>query len=173
MRDPDAPDPANGYTLASVVLHWIGALAVIAGIVSLWTAYHVSVGLCIALILIVRVIVRFHAGFPRVGDWPIALSLVSRLSMITLLLAMMALAISGPLMPMAGGTPYQVFGFQIGTVSWDGNGPLLSFLDTVHTIAAWALYGALALHLLFALRALNDRSDGVLRRIMRPLSKAR
>ncbi len=144
-------DPAANYSLISVILHWLGAIAVVALFLtheSNWVWLHVSVGLLLAIPLLARVLHRFTRGFPRPVDQHPALNLLSRLVMIGMLLAILVTTLTGILMPFFAGEPYLVFDFVNWRAPYGGNPLVNELLEETHDFAGHAIVPLFILHLI-------------------------
>lgn len=169
QRDISKPDPFYAYNGLSIVLHWVTVLMIIALAFSAG-GLHLSLGLLFAIVLLWRAVRRWGNGFPRVSDQPLVLNFIERLAKITILVAMIVLALTGVILPLMQATPYTLFGLA----SWQ---PPLVFNETgaallraVHDFAAWSLYGAIAVHLIAAVKHMVTIKDGIILRIVKPVS---
>lgn len=169
-------DRYGGYRAISIVNHWLTVLVVplmaITAYVGAFTL-HVSLGLLIAVPLLLRVGWRFASGFARVPPQHIALNFVFRLTIIALLVSMGLLALTGILMPFAQGSPYVLFGFVLLSSLADGYPMVTSVFQTIHALSAKVLYVSIAIHLLAALKHWFDAGRMLLRRIVIPVANGK
>jgi cytochrome b561 len=176
----------NGYGWLSIGLHWFAAIAVIVMLVTGFRAdfagdagdratrsalmgLHVSFGASVALILLARVFASYAQTRPTPPEQAPILKFLSSATHQVLLLAILIQIISGPLAVWSGGRAINVFDvFAIPSPFAERNEGVHEFAELLHGIGRWALVGAIALHVLGALKhAMIDR-DGVLKRMLAP-----
>lgn len=179
----------TSYGWLSIILHWLAAIAVFVMLVTGFQAdfagdagdratrsalmgLHTSFGASIALILLARVFASYAQPRPTPPEQAPALKFLSSATHQVLLLAILLQVISGPLAVWSGGRAINVFDvFSIPGPFAERNQGVHEFAELLHGIGRWTLVGAIALHVLGALKhALVDR-DGVLQRMLAP-SKA-
>lgn len=167
-RDMSKPDPFYGYAGLSVMLHWVTALIVLTMALS-GGVFHLSVGLLLGAVLVWRVVWRWSRGFPRVSDQPIIINVIERLAKIIILASLMLLAFSGFLLPLVEAAPYTVFDIITWQSPLEFNALASTIVRSIHAYAAWALYAAIGVHLLAAVKHIITSKDGVLLRIVKPV----
>jgi cytochrome b561 len=130
-------------------------------------ALHISIGVIAIVFIVGRIIWRMTQGSPPKGNESPLLNVVAVAVQWGLLLALLVLAVSGPMLAWSAGQPIRVFDwFAIPS-------PGIPFairrtVQIVHSLAANALVPLVGLHILGALKhAFIDR-DGVLRRMLVP-----
>jgi cytochrome b561 len=172
------------YGWASIALHWLVVIAVIAmfslGLLAesageagnrdlrrLYMDAHIGLGAFVALLVFVRVGWSLSQPKPPPLGNPGLLNLVARLTHYALLLGLLVLVISGPLAVWSGARPINVFGwFAIPSPFAERNQGLQEAAETAHGIGRFILWGAVPLHILGTLkRAIIDR-DGTLARML-------
>ncbi|WP_306117969.1 MULTISPECIES: cytochrome b/b6 domain-containing protein [unclassified Roseitalea] len=173
---PLRADRHGGYNRISVALHWLAALAMIVltflvGIEAIET--HVRLGMIVAPLLVLHAIRRLLRGFPRPADEPALASLLARLTMIALLIAVPVLAMTGLALPAARGVPYTLFGAALPALPWSGDRALAALLGWVHLAAAATAFLALIAHLLVALSYSLRGLRSVIARIGTPVDRGR
>lgn len=172
LRASGAPDLWFGYGRLSLALHWLTLIAVVA-LVLVPRSMHATIGIWIALPLVWRVTRRFARGFPRVPDQPVLLNLTFRLAMITLLVALLSLAVTGTLLWFIA-LDVQRPAFLAAIQAWLAGNPAIA--ETVRQVHFWSWQAGLvgfALHMLAAVKHIITAKDGVLRRIVKPVRGAR
>lgn len=176
----------SGYGWLSIGLHWLAAIAIIIMIVtgfradwagdagdraarSMLMGWHISLGATFALILLARVFASYAQPRPTAPEQAPALKFLSNATHQVLLLAILLQVISGPLAVWSGGRAINVFDiFSIPTPFAERNQGVHEIAELLHGIGRWALVGAIALHVVGALKhAIIDR-DGVVARMLRP-----
>jgi len=170
------------YGLVHVLLHWLTAVAVIGlfalGIWMVDLAYydsfynrapmiHKSVGMLLIGLVLFRIVWRLVNGVPGAEPgipwWEARLAHFAHLLIYALLIAIL---ISGYLIPTARGAPISVFGwFQIPALP-----ALVDNQETIagwwHRILAWGLMGLVAIHATAALKHHFFNRDNTLRRML-------
>lgn len=177
-------DRRDGYGLVSISLHWI----VFAFVVFLFVSgqmtedlspltadgraqrvLHASVGMLAIVFVVARFAWRWWQGpLADKGHGPKSLALLSMLVQWGLLIAILALIVTGPLQVWSGGRAIQVFDWfalasPLPRIEWLHEG-----LEEVHEIAANALLPLVGLHVLGALKHLVIDRDGIFQRMFRP-----
>lgn len=165
-------DRFTGYRLGSVVSHWLGAFLVVA----LYVNYgadaapaHVGLGLVATPFLLARVRSRFARGFPRIGDHSTAVNFATRLVMVLLLLCIVALVVTGLLLPALKAETYDVFGWFSFSLPLPSMPSAAAFMEAVHATAGHACILLAVVHVLETLaQQFYDRS-AVLTRMLKPV----
>ena len=148
------------YGVISIVIHWLMALLVFAmfglGLymveltyVDAWykaaPALHISVGVILMLLFIVRLLWRLSNPVPEIYGQPfekVAGLMVHRLHY----LFMFVLMLSGYLMVTADGRGIAVFTWFEVPALWNIEQTSAVFLGKAHRVLAWAFMGFVALH---------------------------
>lgn len=169
LRDPKKPDPYYAYGGLSVVLHW-ATVAMVAAMALSAGPTHVALGLVFGLPLLWRAVRRWGNGFPRVSDQPLVLNFIERLAKIIILVALIVLVLSGIIQMLFLAGPVAFFGLATWQPSVEPNPTGALYAATIHGYAAWALYGAIAVHLLAALKHVVTIKDGIILRIVKPIA---
>ena len=160
----------DGYTLLSIVVHWLAAVLVIAlffthegGEGTAAYTFHVSGGALVGLFLLWRVWHRVRRGTPAPTQQAAFFNFVARIVHFALLVLIVAVVVSGYLLPWSMGRPFDLFG--LGLPSPMAPSPELhEFLERVHDTGGHLFVPLLALHVLGALKhAVFDRRGAGLR----------
>lgn len=171
---------SRNYGLTSILLHWIGALAVFGLFgLGLWMVglnyysswyrtapdIHKGIGVLLFMLMLIRLLWRLvSAGPAPLAAHGAATRLATRLGHGLLYLGIFAVMVSGYLISTADGRPISVFGwFQVpATLTSIPNQEDLAGL--IHEYLAWALVILAALHGLAALKHhFIDRDQTLLR----------
>jgi len=170
----------TGYSGLSILVHWLTAILVIALFVthegdrgSAAQAFHVGGGAIAGLFLLWRVWHRARHGLPEPGGQAAIFNVASRIVFIGFLAAIVAVVVTGYLLPRSLGRPLDIYGL----VAIPSPLPRMPWLHTlsedVHDIAGHLFIPLLGLHLLGAAKhAFVDR-DGIAMRIFRPVRGGR
>lgn len=174
-------DTPAGYGLVSILLHWSGAIVVIAMLVignvmaastgADWQHYlrlHTTVAILAYPLLVWRIVWRVRsrhpAALPRQNPSLLRLAVFVHYSLIMLIASML---VSGQLMAWAGGLPVTVFDVSIpGPFPPDRS--LFQSMRVVHATAATALMALIGLHIAAALFHIIFRKDRTLDKILLP-----
>lgn len=174
-------DTPAGYGLVSILLHWSGAIVVIAMLVignvmasssgADWRDYlrlHTTVAILAYPLLVWRILWRVRSRHP--GALPQQNPSLLRLAvfvhyLVILLIALML--VSGPLMAWAGDLPLEVLGFSI-TAPFPPDRAFFQSMRFVHATAATTLLALIALHIAAALFHIIFRKDRTLDKILLP-----
>ncbi len=174
------PSVTAGYSSRSIILHWIGAIAVVALFIShegsrdsAMFAFHVSGGAILGVLLIWRIARRPLHGFTDKPEQPKLLNLISSLVMWGLLLSLLGVVVTGYLLPWTLGNPLDIYGV-VSIPSFMGSVPILhSITERLHNVTGHLIVPLTLLHILGALKHwLYDR-DGVMQRMFRSHSGGR
>ena len=178
MTNPSI-DSTGRYTRTAVALHWLLALMIPAQIGLGWYmlsvekepgsetlfALHISIGLTIAMLLLLRV--AWRAAHPpavlpaSMASWEVK---AARFSHLLIYLLMVLLPVTGYLGSSFSGDVVSYFGVPL--PGWAAkNDPLKEQFFTVHGVVAWALVGLVAIHVLAAFKHLLKDRDGVFQRM--------
>ncbi|MEX1058281.1 MAG: cytochrome b [Natronospirillum sp.] len=178
-------DDAQRYGWLTITLHWLSALLVIAifgiGFYMVDLSYyddgyhelpklHVSLGLLLAMLLIVRIAWRVsQRGKPMPlpsHSRPIRLAAASMKHLLYLLMTVMI--VTGYLINTAKGDParfFELFGIP---ATWRLDSDGVDLAGEIHELAAWSLIGLAAAHAGAALWHHFVIRDRTLRRMLRP-----
>ena len=169
------------FPLLSRVLHWLMAVMILCmvfvGIVmasSVGPHYHQLVtfhrpmGIAILMLALIRLAHRFRSSVPELpSDFPPLFKRVARVSHSLLYGLMIALPLVGWGMLSAGGFPIPLWGQSVLLPPiLPHNAMLWSWLRSVHSLLAFALFGLVLAHIAAALFHGLIRQDGVLRSIV-------
>jgi cytochrome b561 len=178
-------DTRSQLSHATVVLHWLVALAVIAmlalGIYMAETEtrslypLHKSFGVLVFLLVIVRVAWRMKNGWLEpVGDYPRRERVLAKAVHYLLLIGTVLMPLSGFLMSALGGTGVAVFGLELVARNPDPANPArvlahnaeaAAFFRGMHGAVAFILIVAIGLHIAGSLKHHLVDKDGTLKRI--------
>lgn len=167
MRDEKAPDPEFSYCAGSLLIHWVTVVAVI---LLFFTRgkWHETTGIVLSLPILFRFWWRWSRGFPRVPDESILLSSFERLAIISNLIGLLMLTLSGLAMSVFSGA--EIFG-ALGQWCADAeiSDQVIAIAQYIHNGAAMTLYASVIVHVLSAFRHARYRSTGIFQRIIKPL----
>lgn len=170
----------TSYNLLAKVFHWLSAILVIGLFaVGLWMVeltyysewyqlaphWHKSVGLCLALLTLIRLAWKLFSQTPKIEGSPLERkAAISAHHLLYLLL--FVLFISGYLISTADGRGIMIFDwFELpGLGSFFNNQEDIAGL--VHEYAAYALIGLVALHALAALKHHFINKDNTLKKML-------
>ncbi|MCV2358347.1 cytochrome b [Paucibacter sp. TC2R-5] len=179
-------DQPNKLSPISVALHWLVGLGMIAltaiGLymsrAEVWALYpiHKSVGVLLFVLILARVVWRLKNGWPaHVAGGSKLEQALAKLVHWLLILATLAMPISGMMNSGAGGHGIDVFGLQIVPSQHSADKPdqalpynasVAELGDEMHEWIAYLLILALVLHVAGALKHHLVYKDGVLRRML-------
>ena len=176
-------DTTTHYGGVSRFNHWIGALVVIAMLAvglyfgglprgdekSFLRGIHVSFGGIFFLFLIFRIFWRVFSQSPQPAEQPAQLQLLTKVMHWVLLLAVLTMAVTGPLIVWTRGVGINVFDlFSI--PSPIGKMPELhETCEVIHEYAAQVLLYGIILHVLAALKHQFIDKDNLLSRMVKRL----
>ena len=172
-------DTADTYGSVSRLNHWIGALFVLLllGIglyfgdmprgeeKRFWRNLHIAVGTIALFFLFFRVYWRLRATSPLALPQKPALQLLSKWVHGLILLAIVVMAISGPLIQWSGGRPFGVFDLLRIPSPFPKFEAWHDTLEDIHGFTANALIGLIGLHLLGVLKHQFIDRDNILARM--------
>lgn len=164
-------DPAANYSTLSLMVHWLGAIAVLILFFTHegdWLTLHVSLGLVLALPLIARVIYRWTKGFPRPHDQHPSLNFLARSVMLLMLISIMLVTITGILMPLFEGSPYPLLDYASWSAPYGGNTFVYGILEEIHDAAGHALIPLFILHILGFIKHTFIDKTGTKTRMLKP-----
>lgn len=178
-------DAARGYGLVSVALHWIVAAFITFLFVSgqVMAALentpgardvrmvHISIGAIAAAFIIARVVWRIAQGSPEKIGGDTALNKLAVVIQWLLLAAMLGSVLTGVLTVWSNGRDVMVFGWFALPTPMGKNEALHHLLEEVHELLANTIAAMVVLHVLGAVKHLVIDRDGVMRRMLRPVSE--
>ncbi|KAF0171112.1 MAG: cytochrome b [Hyphomonadaceae bacterium] len=171
-----------GYGWASVALHWLAAIAIVAMFLigeqfedlprgpekTALMSLHIGLGVLVAPLLLARVAARFVQVKPEPLPQHRLLALLSTAAHVGLALAIVVLVISGPLTVLSGGRALNVFGwFQIPS-PMARNQELHEIAETVHVVTVKVMFALVVVHVLGVVKHLVLDRDKTLLRMLRP-----
>ena len=167
----------TGYSAASIGIHWITAIAIVALFFthegerdSLTRLFHLSGGALLGIFLIWRVVRRFRMGLSAKPDQAEILNLLSRLVLWGLLAVILVTCLSGYLLPWTGGRAFDFFGMSIPSPI-AGNHTLHEIFEEVHDIGGHLFIPLIALHVAGVIKhALFDSDKSVAKRMSKSIS---
>ena len=175
MRKPET----ERYGWASIVLHWLGAVALVFSFttgdpledltgVERLSAYdnHVLWATILGIALIARVAWRIRGGFKRNPNQHVALRILARAVMIGFLISIVGAVVSGLLLPWTEGQPLEI-GALIIASPMPSQPALYGFMNGAHGLFSHIWIPLLLLHSLGALKHLIIDRDGVFGGIFR------
>lgn len=171
------PDPDARYTAVAVTLHWLIATLVIMQLVLGWTmieipkepvgvrAYwfnlHKSIGITIALLVLVRIGWRLrHPAPPLPSNVPLWQRRAARTSHALLYACLIGMPLAGFLGSTFSGYPIKYFGITLPQWGYKSD-DLKSFFSAVHLGFAWVFMTLIALHASAAVKHLLVDRDRV------------
>jgi cytochrome b561 len=127
---------------------------------------HISIGVIAIVLIVARIVWRVVQGSQPKANDSRALNIVAAIVQWGLLAALLMLAVTGPLLIWGMGQPIQVFNWFAIPSPLPAMRNLHEMFQTTHTIAAYAIFPLVGLHVLGALKhALIDR-DATVRRML-------
>lgn len=165
-------DPYTGYAFFSIALHWLTAIAVIVLYVTHEADdFHVALGLVVSPLFLFRIVWRLGRGYPRVANQPALMNFLARLVQISFLLCILAVTVTGLLLPGMEGEPYPFFGGL--SFGLSGSGDMADFAEEVHEVAGNAFIPLVILHVAGALKHHFYDRDAVLMRMLKPVPRGK
>ena len=169
------------YTGVAIGLHWLIALGVLAqiglgwwmqeipknppGVRAYWFNVHKSIGMTIALLVLLRIAWRFrHPAPPLPAGIPAWQRRAAAISHALLYACLLGMPLVGFLGSTYSGYPIKYFGITLPTWGYKSD-PLKGFFSAVHLGFAWAFMTLIALHAGAALKHLLIDRDAVFRRM--------
>ena len=170
---------ADGYSVFSIVVHWLAAILVIALFFTHEgergsTAYlfHVSGGAIVGLFLLWRVWHRVRRGSPHPPKQAAVFNLAARLVHWGLLVAIVVVVLSGYLLPWSLGRELDVFGFGIPSPMGANRG-VHELVERVHDVSGHLFIPLLVLHVVGAVKHAVFDWRGAGLRMYRPFDGGR
>lgn len=170
----------TGYSRISIIAHWIAAFAVIALFIthegdrgSFAQIFHVSGGAILGIFLLWRVFRRPVKGFPDKPDQPPLLNIISQIVIWGMLVSIIVVTVTGYLLPWSLGRPLDVFGMISIPSPITGSRDFHEVTEAIHDAAGHIIVPLIALHVLGAFKHLIIDKDGVMARMLRPVTGGR
>ncbi len=175
-------DTKHGYSLLTIILHWVVAL----GLITLFTfailadeaptkerateylMTHISVAMTLYVVFWARIIWRMTNTRPTLPPQPLLLGLLAYWVPLVLLAALAAQLISGPLTVISGGHSIQAFGVTIVPQLMEKSEGLHELTEEVHEIGAQVIFWAFILHVVGTFKHLVVNRDGTLKKMLVP-----
>jgi len=169
-------DRFAGYSLVSILLHWLTAIAVVTLFLTHeneFAAIHLGIGILAVPLFLFRTGWRVARGYPRITDQPAIFNFAARLVTLAFLLCILTVSVTGLAIPPLKGDPLTFFGLGAITVPLQPDRALAEILGEIHDFAGHAFLPLVGLHILGALKHhLIDR-DIVLVRMFRPVARGK
>lgn len=173
-------DTTTGYSGLSILVHWIGAVCVIALFVtheaergSPQAFFHAGIGAVIGFFLLWRVYRRICRGFAEETNQHFLLNLLSKTVHWGLLAMIVVVVVTGYLLPWSRGAALDIAGLYAIPSPFSGSRGFHEFIEEAHDISGHLFIPLIGLHLLGVIKHLVIDRDGVLMRMIRPFSGGR
>ena len=173
-------DPQNGYGWISIVLHWSTAIVILV----MWFVgtsisiaegadqdklirLHTTIGILAYALLWLRVLWRVLQGHP--GPLPKQRGVFYKIGVwvhLTMVGAIAALLVSGPLMAWSGGIPIRVFDWFSIPAPFGKQTGLFNVIHTVHEAAAAVVIIGAALHIGGVIKHVAFNRDGTFAKML-------
>ena len=171
---------STGYSRASIVIHWLAAILIVALFFtheanrgSMGYMFHVSIGALLGLFLLWRVARRVMRGMTQKPQQAFIYNLASQIVITGLLVAIVAVVISGYLLPWSQGQPLDIAGLFAIPSPMSANHNFHEIVEEVHEISGKLFIPLLLLHILGTLKhAFIDR-DNIAQRMFRSIAGGR
>lgn len=180
-------DSSNGYGLISIAIHWISALLILflfgLGIYMVGLSYyddwyhkgpelHVSLGLMVFLIMLVRIVWRVIN--PRPVDLPAKPLQLTTAKWVkfALYICIFVVVVTGYLITTAEGQPASMFNLIKFPVLMELSGDNVDLVGELHEYFAWGIIALVVLHSLGALFHHFVMRDRTLVRMLKPVKKS-
>jgi cytochrome b561 len=174
-------DGPRSFGWVSILLHWLGAAAIVALLFSgdsihaakglngdAALRFHTSVALSAYALLWLRVIWRVAKGHPkRLSRQSPRSYAIATPSHWLLVAAIAIMLVTGPVMAWAGGLPLRLFVIEIPSPV-EPMPALYAMMHTGHVLGAWILGWGTLLHLLAVIKHMAVDRDGAFDRMMVP-----
>jgi cytochrome b561 len=171
---------ADGYSRASIVIHWLAAIVVI----SLFLThegergdaeymFHVGAGAIFGLFLLWRVWRRVARSMTAKPAQPPLLNLLSQVVLWGFLVAIVVVTITGYMVPWSLGRPLDIFGIVSIPSPISGGRGLHAFMEEAHEISGQVFPLLLILHVAGAIKHRFWDKDGIAERMFRPVTGGR
>ena len=173
-------DTATGYGWISIALHWVTAIVIVyllyigSSIGSLegearnaTILRHTSVAITTYLLLLARIVWRFHYGHPGPSEeqrgWAFTLGKWTHMAILVVLCLQL---VTGPLMRWSYGNEIEVFDWFVIPSPFEPSLALAGFLHTLHRYAATFIFVAILLHIGGVYKHTAFNQDGTLAKII-------
>jgi cytochrome b561 len=171
--------PSERYTRTAIALHWLIAFAVVIQFIWGWWMQgipkqppglradafnlHKSFGLTILALMTLRLLWRWQHPAPLLVAMPSWQAWLARSIHVLLYVALFVQPLAGYLGSVYSGYPVKLFGMAL--PAWGRSDPALKeFFGASHLVTSWVIAGAVALHVVGALKhAFVDRDATLLR----------
>ncbi|HSC66196.1 MAG TPA: cytochrome b [Cellvibrio sp.] len=179
-------DSSSGYGLVSILIHWISAILILflfgLGIYMTGLSYyddwyhegpelHVSLGLVVLLIMLLRVVWRILNPAPVDLSAKRVQNLTARLVKLGLYIFIFVVLVTGYLITTAEGQPASMFGLIKFPVLTELSSQNVDLAGELHEYLAWGIVLLVVLHSLGALFHHFVLRDRTLVRIVKPVRK--
>lgn len=180
-------DSRSGYGLLSILIHWISALLILflfgLGIYMVDLTYyddwyhkgpelHVSLGLVVLLLMLVRIVWRFVNPTPVDLAAKPAQNLAAKLVKAGLYCFIFVVLVSGYLITTAEGQPASMFNLVKFPVLIELSSSNVDLAGELHEYMAWGIIALVVLHVLGALMHHFVMRDKTLVRMIKPVKKS-
>ena len=180
-------DSRNGYGLLSIAIHWISAVLILflfgLGIYMVDLSYyddwyhkgpelHISLGLVVLLLMLVRVIWRIINPTPEELSAKRAQNLTAKLVKLGLYASIFIVLISGYLITTAEGQPASMFNLIKFPVLTELSSQNVDLAGAIHEYLAWGIVLLVVLHVAGALLHHFVIRDRTLVRMLKPVKKS-
>ena len=179
-------DSRNGFGLVSILIHWISALLILflfgLGTYMTGLSYyddwyhkgpelHVSLGLVVLLLMLVRVIWRIANPTPLELSTKHAQNLAAKLVKLGMYAFIAVVLVTGYLITTAEGQPASMFGLIKFPVLTELNSQNVDLAGELHEYLAWGIVLLVVLHTAGALMHHFVMRDRTLIRMIKPVKK--
>lgn len=177
----DRKMPKAGYSLTSIITHWVAAIIVIVLFLTHEGALdrdsnsttffiHISGGAIAGLFLLWRVWRRIVRGTAIKPDQHYIFNIVSKIVIWGFLAAIVAVVVSGYLLPWSLGRPLGIFGLINIPSPMSPSPNFREFLEKVHDVSGRILVPLFVLHVLGTAKHAFIDKDGVAIRMLKSVS---
>lgn len=174
-------DTGNSYGWLSIILHWLTASWVIvlwflgnssqsldSSNYSVWSEWHVSIGLTGVALIVARIWWRWRSGHPRIQGQSNVLHLTAKLAHYILLAAIFIMAVSGPLIPWSNGAPLTLYGVVAIPSPFTSGIAAAALIRQIHFWTSTTIIAISTLHILGAFKHMMFNHDETFIRILMP-----
>lgn len=177
----EAPEPSTRYTSLAIALHWLLAVGLVyqlwlgvwmgdipktpPGLRAEWFNWHKSIGLVLALLIVLRALWRLAHRPPELPDtMPTWQTWAAKVNHAVLYVCMVAMPLSGFLGSSFTAYPIKFFGHPLPRL-WDASAELKEVFGGIHTACSYLFMLAIAAHI-FAALLHAMRRDGIAKRML-------
>lgn len=179
-------DSSRGYGLITIALHWLSAILILflfglgiymvdLGYYDDWyhkgPALHISLGLILLLLMLVRVVWRISNPTPTPLSNKPAQNILATLVKFCLYGAIFSVLVSGYLITTAEGKPASLFDWIYFPVLTELNSEGVDLAGKIHEYFAWGIIALVLLHVAGALLHHFVIRDKTLVRMLKPVKK--